>query len=1170
MKILLIESEDGADVEVPPDLREALERLPQVAVTELNLDGQRLQDQAFLLASAQRLVNMGVWLMDLRTNRLYWSDETCALFGIAPHEFHQSFEQFQGFILPEDIARFRQQHTVAHDSEVGMLAAEYRIRRPNGEIRWMRELGQVEFDEAGEAIRRLGVIIDISEQRQAEERLRHSESLLRMASRAGRMGAWAVDLPDLQVTWSDEVARIHEVSDGYMPVVSEGINFYAPEYRERISEVFTACVERGTPYDEELQIITAKGRRVWVRSIGQAVRNQAGEIVRVQGAFQDISDRKEAERSLVRSQERFRQLADAMPIIVWTAGPDGTVDFSNQAFSNYTGIPQNAPPATRWQSTLHPDDLERCLALWQESVKMGKHFLIEYRIRRGIDSSYRWFTVQATPVRDEEGAIIKWYGSAANIHDIKQLETESRELAQRLNNTLESITDAVFTLDHEWRFTFVNSEAERLLQRSREEMLGNNVWELFPEAVGTTFYKVYHQTMREGRTLQAEDYYPPLQTWFNVRAYPSVDGLTVYFQDVTEQRKARQSLIISEERFKNVARATNDTIWDWDLTTNEVWWNEGMQTLFGYPPEALEPDSSSWTNRIHPKDRAWVVADIDRAIAGQDTSWEAEYRFVCQDGSIAYVLDRAFIIRNADGDAVRVVGGMTDLTQRKRNEERLREQATLLDRASDAILVRDLNHEIVYWNQGATHIFGWTAQEALGKSAVTLLCDEPHQFHAATRQLLKDGEWSGLLTQRHKDGRPVQIEARWSLVRDDAGRPRSVLAINTDVTERRQMEVRFLRAQRMESIGILAGGIAHDLNNVLSPIILSIPLLKRTAQTERDRARLEMLEESAKRGAEMVRQVLTFARGAEGTRTQVKIDHIARDVMRLMQDTLGKDIRIRLDVTEEPYPVQADPTQIHQVLVNLCVNARDAMPQGGQLSIEIGNLAVDEQYAGLDPAAEPGHYVRLTVADTGVGIPADVLPRIFDPFYTTKDVGKGTGLGLSTVQGIVKGHGGFINVYSEEDKGTIFRLYFPAQMDEANGNADTHNALLPQGNGELILVVDDEHAVRVITQQTLEAYGYQTLLAEDGAEAISIYAKRGEEIAVVLTDMMMPIMNGFATIQALKKLNPDVKIIAASGLAADGMVAKAMSAGVYHFLAKPYTAESILKTLAEILKEDEP
>jgi CheY-like chemotaxis protein len=315
----------------------------------------------------------------------------------------------------------------------------------------------------------------------------------------------------------------------------------------------------------------------------------------------------------------------------------------------------------------------------------------------------------------------------------------------------------------------------------------------------------------------------------------------------------------------------------------------------------------------------------------------------------------------------------------------------------------------------------------------------------------------------------------------------------------------------------------------------------------------------------MLRQVLTFARGADGERTLVEVDGLIAELERLVRDTFDRAIRITTDLPAYLWPVLGDATQIHQLLLNLCVNARDAMPEGGDLRITALNVEIDAQYASVNPEAKVGPYVLIKVTDTGTGIPKAIRDRVFEPFFTTKEVGKGTGLGLATVQAVVKSHGGFINVYSEEGHGTEFKVYLPSYMGERDGAKASTSKGWQRGQGELVLVVDDEDAVRVITQQTLEAFGYRTLLAEDGADALATYMQYRSEIAVVLTDMMMPVMDGFATIQALRKINPDIRIVAASGLAANGMVAKAANAGVKYFLPKPYTADAMLKVLAEIL-----
>jgi nitrogen-specific signal transduction histidine kinase/CheY-like chemotaxis protein len=395
-----------------------------------------------------------------------------------------------------------------------------------------------------------------------------------------------------------------------------------------------------------------------------------------------------------------------------------------------------------------------------------------------------------------------------------------------------------------------------------------------------------------------------------------------------------------------------------------------------------------------------------------------------------------------------------------------------------------------------------------------------------------------------------------------------VLAINTDITEKKKIEAQFMRAQRMESIGTLAGGVAHDLNNILAPIMMSIDVLKEIATEPQAKSILETIEVSAKRGADIVRQVLSFARGLEGERIEVQPKHLLKDLENIIKDTFPKDIRLRFSVPNDIWTILGDPTQIHQVILNLCVNARDAMPDGGALTIGAENCVLDEQYAAMNIQAKPGRYVQIYVADSGTGIPPELIDKIFEPFFTTKDLTKGTGLGLSTVMGIVKSHDGIVNVYSEPGRGTTFKVYLPALETSAEARKEqVEEAILPRGNGETVLVIDDEASILVITSQTLQAFGYRVLTAADGAEGVAVYARHMNEIAVVLTDMMMPVMDGPATIHALMRINPKVRIVAASGLGANGGTAKAVGQGVKHFLTKPYTAGILLRAMREILGE---
>ncbi len=495
------------------------------------------------------------------------------------------------------------------------------------------------------------------------------------------------------------------------------------------------------------------------------------------------------------------------------------------------------------------------------------------------------------------------------------------------------------------------------------------------------------------------------------------------------------------------------------------------------------------------------------------------------------------------------------------------EKASLLDLSRDAIMVCGLDHRVTYWNKSAERLYGWTAGEAVGRMRTELKDLNSDAFHQACEKVIQSGEWDGELQQVTKDGRRLVVEARWTLLKDASGQPRSILVINTDITERKKVEEQLLRAQRMESLGTLAGGIAHDLNNALTPIMMSIELLK---LNEHDPARMGVLatiENSARRGADMVRQVLSFSRGVEGQRVEVQAGHLLKGVEKIASETFEKNIRVSTQIPADLWVVQGDPTQIHQMLLNLCVNARDAMPGGGTISIRASNHQLDAQCASMITGAKPGPFLLIEIEDTGTGMPPEVVDRIFEPFFTTKEQGRGTGLGLSSALAIIKSHHGFIRVSSELDKGSRFQVYLPAQMTFAGGvnQPQPEQPVMTRGHGELVLLIDDEDAVRKITGQTLESFGYRVLPAADGVEASTLYAEHKDQISVVLTDMMMPVMDGPATIQVLMRMNPQVRIIAASGLSVKDMVAKATNAGVKHFIPKPYTAETLLQKLNTVL-----
>jgi PAS domain S-box-containing protein len=611
---------------------------------------------------------------------------------------------------------------------------------------------------------------------------------------------------------------------------------------------------------------------------------------------------------------------------------------------------------------------------------------------------------------------------------------------------------------------------------------------------------------------------------------------------------------------------------------------EILQAIFDNIPVMLSFYDAE--GRIHSSNKAfektlgWSVDELKKRDILAECYPDPNYRArVLQFMQTADGTWREFRTRNRAGDILETswanvrlpkgfnVGIGQDITERKRAEQKIYEQAALLDITTNAILMRDRSNNIIFWNNGAEQLYGWQAEEVLGRNAGEVLYKEiTPQIETALKDVVEKGEWQGELHKIDKNGKEVIVESLWTLVRNGNGEPKSILTVDTDITEKKSLEAQILRAQRLESLGTLASGIAHDLNNILTPILTTAQLLpiKLPELDQRSLQLLRLLEGSAKRGADLVKQILSFARGIEGKRTVLQVGHLLWEIVKIAKSTFPKSIDIEADIpTYELRTVMADATHLHQVFMNLCVNARDAMPDGGLLTITAENIAIDENYVKKNLDAKVGRYLAITIADMGTGMPPEILDRIFEPFFTTKDVGKGTGLGLSTTLGIIKGYGGFIAVSSEVGKGSEFKVYLP-QVDEAQVQVEPEVAM-PKGKGELILLVDDEGVVQEITKTSLETYGYRVIVASDGIEAIALYTRNKEEIKVVLMDIMMPSMDGTTAIRTLQKIDPDVKIIATSGLITNEKIVKTAGAKIQAFLAKPYTLKDLLHALREVI-----
>jgi len=641
--------------------------------------------------------------------------------------------------------------------------------------------------------------------------------------------------------------------------------------------------------------------------------------------------------------------------------------------------------------------------------------------------------------------------------------------------------------------------------------------------------------------------------------------------DVTEQRTAERALRTTDERFRFVAKATNDVIWDWDIKTNALVWNDSVEVVFGHKQSRIHPEIQWWYDHIHPDDRDRVVAGIHGVLDHGGTSWSDQYRYRRADASYANVMDRGYIARASNGEPLRMIGAMTDVTERSRSEAAIRFQAQLLNAVQQAVVATDPEGIVIFWNDFAEKLYGWAPEEAVGKPIQELTPSPFLREHSAS--IFERGaageSWTGEFLVQGKTGKAFPALLTTSPSRDERGTVLGYVLVSIDLSERRALEEQFRQSQKMDAVGRLAGGIAHDFNNLLTVIRLNTEIIMDGFDPTDPRSEdVKQIRNAAERASSLTKQLLAFSRKQMLQPRVLDMNSVVGTVQPMLQRLIGEDITIASGCNARGYVV-ADPGQIEQILVNLVVNARDAMPQGGTITIETMNAVLDETYTSEHAPVVPGRYVMLAVGDTGVGMNRDTREHAFDPFFTTKEAGKGTGLGLATVYGIVKQSGGYVWIYSEPGLGTTLKLYFPEVSAAAAFTNPEYKptARMPARGSETILLVEDEEAVRGLTSRILEKQGYRVIVAQHGREAMDIASKEDGRIDLVLTDIVMPGMNGRGLVERLTGIRPRIKSLYMSGYTDDDIIRRGFVEPSKSFLQKPFTSDALLQTVRKVLDE---
>jgi PAS domain S-box-containing protein len=942
---------------------------------------------------------------------------------------------------------------------------------------------------------------------------------------------------------------------------------FHPDYHEIIRKRITTMMELGTPIDQiEEKIVRRDGRAVDVEVAATPFVFQGKKAIQV--VLRDISERKKLEQTIRDNEERYRLLFENSGEAILLSKQSGEIISANPAACVMFGRTEEEMQTGGRPGIADLSD-PRVIAAVTERETTGR-FKGELSLLRK-DGSVFPAMVSSVSFINSKGEL-KTSTIISDLTKRKISEDILRENEERLRLSLAAANQGLYDLNVQTGETIVNAEYATLLGYDPSTFVETNqAWidRLHPddkEHASQVYADYVSGKLTEYRVEFRQRTATGAWKWIlsigKLISY-TADGKPLRMlgthTDIDEMKRAEERQLLQRTALESAANGIVIT----DLHGSIVWANDAFTKITGYSlQEAVGAKPSLLKSGIHPAE--FYTAMWETISAGH--TWKGIIVNKRKDGQLYEDEMTITPVRTARNTITHFVAVKQDVSERNAAMHQIKEQAMLLDAAHDAIFLRDIESVVKYWNKGAERLFGWTAEEAIGKDIRTLVFRNATDYADQMQQLELTGTFSGELLLRTKQSREIIVDVRMNVIRDASGGPQSILSIGNDITEKKKIESQLLRTQRMGSLGTLAGGIAHDLNNVLSPVLLAVEFLKRSYVNDSTQKVLESVESSARRGSEIVKQILTFARGVETEKVLLQPRHLIKEVVGIFKETFPRSITIMTDIPNTTWTIMGDPTHFHQLIMNLGVNARDAMPEGGTLTITASNETIDEQFARMNIDAQPGMYVRFTVKDTGCGIPAGIQDQIFEPFFTTKEVGKGTGLGLSTVYTIVKSHGGFITVQSTVDQGTIMNVFLPAVKESTVVSDEKKGSPELKGNGELILVVDDEQSIRDVTQSTLEVYSYSVITATDGADAIAKFAEHREKIALVLTDIMMPLMDGRHLIMTLRKIDPAVKIVASSGLIDKLKNAGGAEQTANAYLNKPYSAETLLQTIASVIR----
>jgi PAS domain S-box-containing protein len=1167
-------------IERTEDLRKANEALHQELAERQRVEKALRESKAKLEAALESMTD-AVFISDVQGNFI---------------DFNEAFATFHKFRNKEECAKTLAEYPLFLDvfMDDGKLApleqwavpralrgetvmnAEYTLKRRDTGESWV---GSYSFaplrDQNGTIVGSVVTGRDITEKKRAEEALKLSEERLRLAQEAAKAGTWEWDLRTNENFWSDELWALYGLEPhSCQPSYEAWLDTIHPDDRANAERAVKEAASRGTELIAEWRTNQDLGQPRWLMSRGRPVHDDKGQVVAYLGIVIDISHRKQTEDALRQSEVRYRSLFENIGngVAVYSAERDG---------EDFIFVDFNA-------SAERIDEKDRKEIIGESILKVFPG-VKEFGLFEAIRRVWRTGRPEHLPIahykddriqgwRDNfvyklpSGEVVAAYSDET---ERKRAEEALRLSEEKLRLIAETIEDVFWmTTPDLHRMLYISPAYERVWGRTVESLYASP--KSFLESVHPEDREKLVRTIAEHISSQWTCEYRILQPdgtirWIHDRGYPilNADGNLVLrtgvSSDITERKRAERAIQESEQRYRavfNIASVGIDVV---NRQGQFVDMNETFSRFLRYPPEELR--HLTILDVTHPED-VQRSRDMHEAIVrGELNEYRLEKRYVGKDGAIIWSDTAVSAIRDADGQYLATVGVIRDITSQKKSEEARIRLATAVEQAVEGIVITDIEGTIQYVNPAYEKITGYSRDEVVGQKPMLLSSEEgnPTAQRDVIETLSRGERWSGHLVKRRKDSTLYEEDVTVTPVLDHQGNLKNFVVVKRDVTKEVGLQRQLLQAQKMEAIGTLAGGVAHDFNNILQVALgYSELLLGDASLPGHSRADLHKVYDSAKRGADLVQRLMTFSRKTEIRPQPLNLNRRIRELRKMLERTVPKMIEIDLVLNEGIARVNADPTQMDQVLMNLAVNARDAMPDGGKLVIETSNVLIDEESAKAFLDAKPGPHVLLTVKDTGTGMDRDTLEHIFEPFYTTKESAEGTGLGLAIVHGIVKQHGGHVRCYSEPGLGSTFRIYLPALVSDDEA-AEIKIAAWPQGGSETILLVDDDERVRDLGSRILTKAGYKVLTATNGKEALETYRVGAPQIQLVLLDLIMPEMGGKQCLAEIREMNPRAKVVIASGFSANGPTNDALSLGARGFVDKPYEARQLLQVVRSAL-----